>query len=154
MKTEILITNLTLNNDGFGVIPETGEGVYIPPGVTIAAKLVAGETRIATLIDNNPERQRKTRYMGVYIEPVGATPVGLESEYSKLDEKIIDALSDVDGYLTSDEVAREVSSETSVVGQRLNNLFSCGRIARADVYFQSNQTPTNVLWAMKPEDFL
>ena len=154
MKTEILITNLTLNNDGFGVIPETGEGVYIPPGVTIAAKLVAGETRIATLIDNNPERQSKTRYMGVYIEPVGATPVGLESEYSKLDEKIIDALSDVDGYLTSDEVAKEVSSETNVVGQKLNNLFSCGRIARADVYFQSSQTPTNVLWAMKPEDFL
>jgi hypothetical protein len=154
MKTEILITNLTLNNDGFGVIPETGEGVYIPPGVTIAAKLVAGETRIATLIDNNPERQSKVRYMGVYIEPVGPTPVGLESEYSKLDEKIIDALSDVDGYLTSDEVAKEVSSETSVVGQRLNNLFSYGRIARADVYFQSNQTPTNVFWAMKPEDFL
>jgi len=25
MKTEILITNLTLNNDGFGVIPETQE---------------------------------------------------------------------------------------------------------------------------------
>lgn len=154
MKTEILITNLTLKNDGFGVIPETGEGVYIPPGVTIATKLVAGETRIATLIDNNPERQSKVRYMGVYIEPVGATPVGLESEYSKLDEKIIDALSDVDGYLTSDEVAKEVSSETSVIQQRLNNLFSYGRIARADVYFQSSQTPTNVLWAMKPEDFL
>jgi len=77
MKTEILITNLTLNNDGFGVIPETGEGVYIPPGVTIAAKLVAGETRIATLIDNNPERQSKVRYMGVYIESVAPTPIGL-----------------------------------------------------------------------------
>lgn len=154
MKTEILITNLTLNNDGFGVIPETGEGVYIPPGVTIAAKLVAGEMRIATLIDNNPERQNKARYMGVYIEPVGTKHVRSEGEYSELDEKIIDALSDVDGYLTSDEVAKEVSSEVGVVGQRLANLFSCGRIARADVYFQSPHATVNVLWAMKPEDFL
>jgi hypothetical protein len=160
IQKEILITNLTIKNDGFAVVPETGEGVYIPPGVTMAANLIAGEKRMAKLIRNTPGRQ--TEYMGIYVEPIGGDPD--EAEYDEpsplldkladLDERIMDALEDAESYLTTREIAREVSEQTVMVRDRLNRLFTQGKVARADIFHHSNRRAMNVLWATDPEKFL
>lgn len=162
MEKEILITNLTVNNDGFGVIPETGEGVYIPPGVTVAAELVAGEKRMARLVENSPERQTRTKYMGIYVAPIDADED--EAEYDKpspllekladIAERIMNALEDAESYLTTREISREVNEQSVVVRDRLNKLFSEGKVARADIYHHSNRRAMNVLWATDPEKFL
>jgi hypothetical protein len=160
IEKEILITNLTFKNDGFGVVPETGEGVYIPPGVTVAANLIAGEKRMAKLIKNTPGR--RTEYMGIYVEPIEGDPD--EAEYDEpsplldkladLDERIMDALEDAESYLTTREIAREVNEQTVMVRDRLNKLFGQGKVARADIFHHSNRRAMNVLWATEPEKFL
>ena len=160
IQKEILITNLTLKNDGFGVVPETGEGVYLPPGVTLAANLIAGETRMAKLIKNTPGRQ--TEYMGVYVEPIEGDPD--EAEYDEpspllekladLEENIMEALEDAESYLTTREIAREVNEQTVAVRTCLNKLFTEGKVARADIFHHSNRRAMNVLWATDPEKFL
>jgi len=160
IQKEILITNLTLNNDGFGVVPETGQGVYIPPGVTMAANLIAGEKRMAKLIKNTPGRQ--TEYMGIYVEPIGGDPD--EAEYDEpsplldklanLEENIMQALEDAESYLTTREIAREVNEQTVTVRICLNKLFVKSKVARADVFHNSNRRAANVLWATDPEKFL
>ena len=162
MRKEILITNLTLKNDGFGVVPETGEGVYIPPGVTKAAELVAGEMRFARLIENAPDRQANTKYMGIYVEPLGGDndedeydkPSPLLEKLNDIEGRITDALEDAESYLTTREIAREVNEEVVVVRDRLNKLFTSGGVARADIYHHSNRRAMNVLWATDPEKFL
>lgn len=162
LRKEILITNLTLKNDGFGVVPETGEGVYIPPGVTKAADLVAGETRMARLIENSPERQANTKYMGIYVEPLGGDadedeyekPSPLLEKLANIEEQIIDALEDAESYLTTREIAREVNEQSVTVRDRLNKLFTEGKVARADIFHHSNRRAMNVLWATDPEKFL
>lgn len=160
IEKEILITNLTTKNDGFGVLPETGEGVYIPPGVTVAANLIAGEMRVAKLIKNTPGRQ--TEYMGVYVEPIGGDPN--EAEYdkpsplleklSRIEEDIMEALEDTDSYLTTREIALEINEQSVTVRDRLNKLFIQGKVARADIFHNSNRRAMNVLWATDPEKFL
>ena len=160
MEKEILITNLTVNKDGFGVIPETGEGVYIPPGVTVAAGLIAGEKRMARLVENSPERQTRTKYMGIYVAPIDAgeaeydEPSPLLEKLADIEERIMDALEDAESYLTTREISREVNEHSVVVRDRLNKLFSEGKVARADIYHHSNRRAMNVLWATDPEKFL
>jgi hypothetical protein len=160
MEKEILITNLTVNNDGFGVIPETGEGVYIPPGVTVAAELVAGEKRMARLVENSPDRQVRTKYMGIYVAPIDEDeaeydePSPLLEKLANIEERIMYALEDAESYLTTREISREVNEQSVVVRDRLNKLFSEGKVARADIYHHSNRRAMNVLWATDPEKFL
>jgi len=154
----ILITNLTIKDDAFGVVPETGDGVYIPPGVTRAANLVAGEYRTVTVVPNNPERQSNTKWMGIYVEPpLTEMPEEHKDQGPGSDkmEKILSVLDDPDlGYLTTAEAAKELDVDVTVARDVLNHLFAKQRVARADVHYGSNKRACNVLWAKKPEDFL
>ena len=162
MKKEILITNMTVNGDGFAVIIETGEGVYIPPGVTKAADIIAGETRTANLIPNAAEKNARTPFMGIYVDPIGGDPD--EAEYDEpsplmeklasIEEQIMDALEDAESYLTTREISREVNEQSVTVRDRLNKLFTEGKVARADIFHHSNRRAMNVLWATDPEKFL
>jgi hypothetical protein len=155
LKVTILITNLTTNDDGFGVRPDTNEGVYIPPGVTRAASLIAGELRTATIIPNNPDRQLNTPWMGIYVDPPEASPEEPRSDVEDLMDKILYVMDDPDlSYLTTAEAAAELGVEVTVARDVLNRLFAKQRVARADVLFGSNKRACNVLWAKKPEAFL
>ena len=163
-KHNVLITNLTTKDDAFGVIPETSEGVYIPPGVTRAAKLVAGEYRMVTVIPNNPDRQSNTKWMGIYVDPPATQmPDAHRSteyqdtvyDYPSMFAKILEVLDDPEiGYLTTAEAARELGVEVTVARDVLNKLFNERKVARADVHYGSNKRACNVLWANTPEDFL
>ena len=160
-KMNILITNLTIKDDAFGVVPETGDGVYIPPGVTRAANLVAGEYRMVTVVPNNPERQSNTKWMGIYVEPPRTEmpdehkDQGPGSDIYDMMEKILLVFDDPDlGYLTTAEAAKELDVDVTVARDVLNRLFAKQRVARADVHYGSNKRACNVLWAKKPEDFL
>lgn len=163
-KYNVLITNLTVKDDAFGVIPETSEGVYIPPGVTRAAKLVAGEYRVVTVIPNNPDRQSNTKWMGIYVAPpatempdahrsVAQDPSSNGQDTDK--ETIMAVLEDPEiGYITTAEAARELGIGVIAAREVMNKLFNEHRVARADVHYKSNKRACNVLWAKTPEDFL
>ena len=153
-----LITNLTMNDDAFAVIPETGESIYIPPGVTRAAKLVAGEHRTVTVIENNPERKSNTPWMGVYVEPPATEmPAAHKNQDPSTADRALELLQN--GYLTTGEMAEQLAVDTTVARDILNKLFAERKVARADVHYASNnRAPNNralhVLWATTPEDFL
>lgn len=155
-KHNVLITNLTTKDDAFGVIPETSEGVYIPPGVTRAAKLVAGEYRMVTVIPNNPDRQSNTKWMGIYVDPPETEmPKAHRDGSPVLQEKLLFALDDPEiGYLTTAEAARELGIEVTAARELLDRMFNERKVARADVHYGSNKRACNVLWAKTPEDFL
>lgn len=161
LKTTVLITNLTTNDDGFGVRPDTSEGVYIPPGVTRAARLVAGEKRLATIIPNNPDRQSNTPWMGIYVDPPETDmpeehkDQGPSRDMDAMGDKILYVLDDPElGYLTTAEAAKELGVDATVARDVMNRLFAKQKVARADVHFGSNKRACNVLWAKTPEDFL
>ena len=148
-----LITNLTMNDDAFAVIPETGESIYIPPGVTRAAKLVAGEHRTVTVIENNPERKSNTPWMGVYVEPPATEmPEAHKNQDPSTADRALELLQN--GYLTTGEMAEQLAVDTTVARDILNKLFAERKVARADVHYGSNKRALHVLWAPTPEDFL
>jgi len=148
-----LITNLTMNDDAFAVIPETGESIYIPPGVTRAAKLVAGEHRTVTVIENNPERKSNTPWMGVYVEPPATEmPAAHKNQDPSTADRALELLQH--GYLTTGEMAEQLAVETTAARDILNKLFAERKVARADVHYGSNKRALHVLWATTPEGFL
>lgn len=155
-KHNVLITNLTMNDDAFAVLPENGEGVYIPPGVTRAANLIAGEFRMVTVVPNNPDRQNHTKWMGIYVDPPHAEQSNPDhEEMSALREKILLVLDDKDiAYLTTGEAAREMGVDVLKARGILNKLFNELKVARADVYYGSSKRAVHVLWSMNPEGFL
>jgi len=154
-----LITNMTVNDDAFGVDPDSGDGIYIPPGVTRAAKLVAGEYREITVIPNNPERQTNTKWMGIFVAPAVQEPRAegheprAKSQAALADKLLTTTLNNV-CYLTTAEIARELGLEVSEARTLLDKLFNERKLARADVHYGSNNRATTVLWARNPNDFL
>lgn len=153
LKYKALITNLTANDDAFAIIPETSESIYIPPGVTRAAKLVAGEYRMVSVIANNPDRQSNTKWMGVFVDPPEdhVPPIQDPSHEARLVEVFDDPEI---GYLTTAEAAREIGVDVVVAREVLNKMFNERKVARADVHYGSNKRACNVLWAKDPENFL
>lgn len=151
-----LITNMTVNDDAFGVDPDSGEGIYIPPGVTRAAKLVAGEYREITVIPNNPDRQTNTKWMGIFVEPPAAEPTVQEprtKSQAALVDKLLTTTLDNVCYLTTSEAAQELGLEVTEARTLLDKLFNERKLARADVHYGSNNRACAVLWALSPEEF-
>ncbi len=156
-KIHALITNLTVNDDAFGVDPDSGDGIYIPPGVTRAAKLVAGEYREITVIPNSPDRQTHTKWMGIFVEPPVQEPRAENQEPRADDaaEQALQALNDSGStYLSTEEVSAKMGVNQPSAHAALTTLFKQKRAARADVYFGPNSTPCFNLWAFVAEDFL
>lgn len=154
-NVEIMITNISLKGDGFAVLTNGGQGVYIPPSVTRASDIFPGEMRKATLVENNPDRRNLTEFKAIFVMNRNiADKAKVSDQPLDLEGCIINALGDAECYLTTREVARELNIETSVARDCLNKLFAANRVARADIFYQSNQRPSNVLWAIAPDDFL
>lgn len=154
-NVEIMITNISLKGDGFAVLTNGGQGVYIPPSVTRASDIFPGEMRKATLVENNPDRRNLTEFKAIFVMNRNiADKAKVSDQPLDLEGCIINALEDAETYLTTREVARELNIETSVARDCLNKLFAANRVARADIFYQSNQRPSNVLWAIAPDDFL
>ncbi len=158
MEYQALITNITVNDDAFAIIPDTQEGVYIPPGVTRASKLVAGELRRLNVIPNNPERQSNTKWMGVFVYPpeteMPETHREEQPATTDLREQTMALFEEDDAYLTTGEVAARLEIPTMKARDILTKLFTEQRLARADVHYKSLKRAVNVLWAKTPEDFL
>jgi len=151
LKFEALVTNLTANDDAFAVVPDTGDSIYIPPGVTRASKLVAGEYRTVSVIANNPDRQSNTKWMGIFVDPP-QTSMPEVHRSPDASGKLLDALED--GYLTTAEAAQELGVEVVEARDILNKLFNERKVARADVHYGSNKRAHTVLWSRNPEGFL
>jgi hypothetical protein len=158
VEYQALITNITVNDDAFAIIPDTQEGVYIPPGVTRASKLVAGELRRLNVIPNNPERQSNTKWMGVFVYPpeteMPETHREEQPATTDLREQTMALFEEDDAYLTTGEVAARLEIPTMKARDILTKLFTEQRLARADVHYKSLKRAVNVLWAKTPEDFL
>ena len=155
MQTRILITNITANNDGFGVDPVTGEGVYIPPGVTLAADLTVGEHRMAHLVPNGAGR--RVPHLAAFIPPVQAEPVVPESVRSgfEVDGRTLEVLTDGEqSYYLVAEVATELGLPEHTAQESLTRLFALGEVARADVYHKSATEVKHTLWAADGSKFL
>jgi len=155
MQTRILITNITANNDGFGVDPVTGEGVYIPPGVTLAADLTVGEHRMAHLVPNGAGR--RVPHLAAFIPPIQLElPLEAESVRSgfEVDGRTLEVLGGEQAYYLVAEVATELGLPEHTAQESLTRLFALGEVARADVYHKSATEVKHTLWAADVSKFL
>jgi len=157
-----LITHISLKNDGFARHPDTDEGIYIPPSVTNASGLVAGEIRDVHIVPNFPDKRETTPWMGVYVAPPQqAMPEahkvydegGLASFRSTEERAYRYMLGMSDAYATTAEVAQAVGVEPSTALRMLNRLYQDQRIVRADVRASNRADIVANLWAVRVEDF-
>lgn len=112
------ITNVTHAGSAFGVCHGTGETVYVPAAVAIAAKVTPGYLCTADLVDNpHVDNRDKTPYMAVRVDPI--VPV-----VPKVDRSPVTVVEAVEitratlvsgGVWSSDDMFREVMGYDSVV---------------------------------------
>jgi len=154
------ITNLTLNYDGFAVVPEDGSTIYIPPGVSKASKLVPGETREIRVVPNFQDKAEATRWLGVYVDPPAqeqpeqhkAQLTGDEAE--DLEHELYECLLESpEVYMTTAELATRLHLSKEVAVEGLEVLWAEGRVARALVYGHQRSDPELSLWARSVKDF-
>lgn len=157
-KRTILITNLTLKNDGFAVTAQGAESVYIPPGVTLAAKLVPGEYREAHLVPNSPDKQDRVPWMAAFVDPLEGEPINADAQRTKVQKpmdqgpRIMD-IADRESYFTTDDICRELDINAGEATLALEKLFTAGDLVKAVVFTAQGVPEGLVLWAMTASDF-
>jgi hypothetical protein len=135
MQEKIIITGTLDTGTSFGVIPETGDSVFIPASLARQFDMRISDEYTATLAPNAADRRdvtpwRVVKLVGAPVEPDD----GLEDDWD--DQDVLDILSDHDGSMSADDVAvelfgkagrHEVRDTTSV----LNDLAKKGKITHA-----------------------
>ena len=139
MQEKIIITGTLDTGTSFGVIPETGDSVFIPASLARQFNMRVSDEYTATLAPNAADRRdvtpwRVVKLVGAPVEPDD----GLEDDWD--DQDVLDILSDHDGSMSANDVAvelfgkagrHEVSDTTSV----LNDLAKKGKITHAVIRF-------------------
>lgn len=160
-NVEIQITNISTKKDGFAVVSDTREAVYIPPSVTKASDIIPGELRRATLIENDPDKRTSTKFKAVFVENFtgqqGQSAYNLARIYKAdpdIEARILKILRVAEPYFTTGEIAYDLDVENDIARDVLNRMFENGRVAKAEVFHQPNKHPVSVLWAIEPDDFI
>ena len=139
MQEKIIITGTLDTGTSFGVIPETGDSVFIPASLARQFNMRVSDEYTATLAPNAADRRdvtpwRVVKLVGAPVEPDD----GLEDDWD--DQDVLDILSDHDGSMSADDVAvelfgkagrHEIRDTTSV----LNDLAKKGKITHAVIRF-------------------
>lgn len=94
MHTEIVITGMLTTNTSFAVCVDTGEPVFVPSRVAVAADIEVGGTYKAILALNTPDQQEKSKWRCVKIDQANAALV----------EDVVE-----DEPVTTDEIFEEIS---------------------------------------------
>jgi len=139
MQKKIIITGTLDTGTSFGVIPETGDSVFIPASLARQFDMRVSDEYTATLAPNAADRRdvtpwRVVKLVGAPVEPDD----DLEDDWD--DQDVLDILSDHDGSMSANNVAvelfgkagrHEVRDTTSV----LNDLAKRGKITHAVIRF-------------------
>lgn len=163
---EAVITNLSLNGDGFAELNDGTGTAYIPPTVAKSANLIPGEIRTLSVIPNYEDKREITEWLGVFVAaPATSMP---EAHGAKPERE--DGIGNVDleaimeifqrphtHYLTLLEVVEDLGDpdvDKGHVAAALRRLYGQGRLVRADVRRAGAAKAQLVLWAQTREDFL
>jgi len=139
MQEKIIITGTLDTGTSFGVIPETGDSVFIPASLARQFDMRVSDEYTATLAPNAADRRdvtpwRVVKLVGAPVEPDD----DLDDDWD--DQDVLDILSDHDGSMSANDVAvelfgkagrHEVRDTTSV----LNDLAKKGKITHAVIRF-------------------
>ena len=139
MQEKIIITGTLDTGTSFGVIPETGDSVFIPASLARQFDMRVSDEYTATLAPNAADRRdvtpwRVVKLVGAPVEPDD----DLDDDWD--DQDVLDILSDHDGSMSANDVAvelfgkagrHEVRDTTSV----LNDLAKRGKITHAVIRF-------------------
>lgn len=153
-----MITNLTLKNDGFAVTAQGAESVYVPPGVTLAAKLVPGEYREAHLVPNSPDKQDRVPWMAAFVDPLDGTPINADAQRTKAPKPVdhgprIMDFAEAESYFTTKDVCEVLDIDAGEATTALEKLFKAEKLVKAVVFTAQGEPHGLVLWAMSAEDF-
>ena len=139
MQEKIIITGTLDTGTSFGVIPETGDSVFIPASLARQFDMRVSDEYTATLAPNAADRRdvtpwRVVKLVGAPVEPDD----DLDDDWD--DQDVLDILSDHDGSMSANDVAvelfgkagrHEIRDTTSV----LNDLAKKGKITHAVIRF-------------------
>lgn len=154
MQEKIIITGTLDTGTSFGVIPETGDSVFIPASLARQFDMRVSDEYTATLAPNAADRRdvtpwRVVKLVGAPVEPDD----DLDDDWD--DQDVLDILSDHDGSMSANDVAvelfgkagrHEVRDTTSV----LNDLAKKGKITHAVIRFGPL---TEVRYSINPSAF-
>jgi hypothetical protein len=148
---QITISNILETKAGFGLMGN-GTSVYIPSGVMVGSRADLGMRMWAKMIENSRDRG-DTPYMAVFMSAEDPRePAGKSGEVDQA-QIVLDALED--GYLTTQEVAKELGVESQEANRLLNMMFAQGKVVKASVYGTASQRRATVLlWAKDVEAFV
>jgi len=134
MKT-IIITGILDTRTSFGVIPDTGESVFIPASLARQFDLAIGEDYEAMLAPNAADRRDTTPWRAIKLTGAPVMPEeGLEEDWD--DQDVLDILTDHDCSMLAQHVTMELlgsntRQEVSDVTVALDDLTKRGEAARA-----------------------
>ena len=156
---EIIISNVHTRGFAFGVCKYTGEQVFIPPFVALLQKLEVGISVIGLLVVNPKNGDSNTTpWQCISIREMEDKPeVKVDAvQPSTPDAAVLEFIIESrGGYLTTKDIAEDLSIEHRTAGNAAQRLFNDGRIARAEVHSRPDQTrATIILWAATPNCFL
>lgn len=158
MEKQILITNIIESGTAFAVTADTGEQVFIPSAVMRASSAELFTEVTAVLVPNQFQADR-TPWLAAVIKsgdpaqapaqapaPVAA-PAVPSGNMAERDQRILDAL-EAFTYAVTAAIADATGIDPKSANNSLNRLFAAGKIAKADVYGNPDQTRASfVLWA-------
>ena len=166
MQEKIIITGTLDTGTSFGVVPETGDSVFIPASLARQFDMRVSDEYTATLAPNAADRRdvtpwRAVKLVGAPVEPDDdldddwddQVVYDLDDDWD--DQDVLDILSDHDGSMSADDVAvdlfgkagrHEVRDTTSV----LNDLAKKGKITHAVIRFGPL---TEVRYSINPSAF-
>ena len=165
---EIYVINIIASGAGFAQLAGNGDQVFIPASVVNGARLQVGERVDAVLVPNMNEARERTPWRavrvpreGVELPPLPQNLTGHDPISGRsLDQMCFDCLSAWSqeaevSYMTTREVAEDLSADMKMVGNALQRLFNAGRISRAEVHHRVGQARASfILWAIQAKDFV
>ena len=168
----MIISNVHPRGFAFGVRPETGEQVFIPPYVALTQEIQAG-MRVKGMLVPNPKgvEDDLTPWQCIEIiiddgktesETLLSNLMNEAIEKEKVvvpvapDSAVLQVILNATGsYVTTTEISEELGLEHRTTGNAANRLFNDGKIARAEVHNRvGQQRATVILWAASASCFI
>lgn len=136
----------------FGARTDTGEQVYIPPGVVRGASVKEDEVVNVTLIVNTHPNNDQTPWCVIRVNRNAApqpAPQPVAPPVENIDDRVLQLVRE-QGMITTAEVAQEFPERLNATAAHnlMMRLFAAGKLAKADVYARPDQGRASFcLWA-------
>ena len=145
---DIVVTNITHKGDAFAMTG-TGDVVYITPSLVDSCEISQGQHRRIKVVPNSPEHvARGIPFRAYFVERENDQPTPAPVTYATDETVVLEELRACEMMSTGD-IAEFLDKDSMVVRRLMDKLHKAGRVVRADVYVNHDQTKASrSVWAI------